>query len=25
MDYTKNEVVSILKDEIKNRKDSYEY
>jgi hypothetical protein len=25
MDYTKNEVVSILKNEIKNRKDSYEY
>ena len=25
MDYTKNEVVSILKDEIKNRKVSYEY
>ena len=24
MDYTKNEVVSLLKNEIKNRKDSYE-
>jgi hypothetical protein len=25
MDYTKNEVVSLLKNEIKNRKESYEY
>lgn len=25
MDYTKNEVVSLIKDEIKNRKVSYEY